>query len=251
MFFLSLLVPLIIFSTLGFGLAYTKKDNSIADILWGLYFILLAGTAFLLSDTPDLRKILVLTLICIWGLRLSVHIFLRHRGKGEDPRYTEMKKNWKWIAVRSYFQVFILQDALATIILAPQLWLMSQSSAGELGILDLLGLGIWMFGFTFEVVSDAQLSNFTKIKKPGQIMKTGLWKRSRHPNYFGEVTQWWGLFLMALSVPFGWAFFFGPLTITLLILFVSGVPMLEKRYEGNAEWEEYKKVTPIFIPKIF
>ncbi len=231
--------------------AHFKKDNSIADILWGLYFILLVGTAFFLSGAQDLRQIIVLALICIWGLRLSAHIFVRHSGKGEDPRYTEMKKNWKWIALRSYFQVFVLQGVLATVIVAPQLWLMSQSSAGALSALDYLGFGVWIFGFVFEFIADAQLAAFIKIKKLGQVMQTGLWKFTRHPNYFGEVTQWWGLFLMTLAVPFGWAFVFGPLTITFLILFVSGVPLLEKRYEGNLEWEAYKKRTPVFIPRFF
>lgn len=249
MFFLSLLGPLFLFLTVGFVVAALKKDNSIADILWGLYFILLVGTAFYLDGDFEVRKSLVLLLICIWGLRLSFHIFTRHWGKGEDPRYTEMKKNWNWVLLRSYFQVFVLQGILATLIVAPEVWLMSQPSAGALGLMDFLGLAVWLFGFAFEFIADAQLAAFIKIKKPGQIMQTGLWKYSRHPNYFGEVTQWWGLFIVSLAAPFGWVFFFGPLTITLLILFVSGVPLLEKRYEGNPEWEAYKKRTPMFVPK--
>ncbi len=248
MFYSVLLAPLFIFLTLGFGIAHLKKDNSIADILWGLYFILLVAMALFFYAEPDSRQILSFVLVLIWGLRLSAHIFHRHWGKGEDPRYTEMKKNWKHVALRSYFQVFLLQGLLALLIVSPVLWVHMHASAGPLTWLDFLGLGVWVLGYLFEVIGDAQLGAFIKVKKPGEIMRTGLWKYTRHPNYFGEVTQWWGLFLIALSVPGAWVFFFGPLLITLLILFVSGVPLLERRYEGNPQWEDYKKRTSIFIP---
>lgn len=248
MLFLSLLVPLFVFLTGGFLIAHFKKDNSIADILWGLYFILLTGLAFVFYAEPDLRQVLMLVLVSIWGFRLSAHIFFRHWGKGEDPRYTEMKKSWHFVALRSYFQVFFLQGVLALAIVSPLLWVQMQASAGALVWLDFLGLGVWIGGFFFEVIGDAQLGTFVKTKKPGEIMTRGLWRYTRHPNYFGEVTQWWGLFLMALTVPGAWAFFFGPLLITVLILFVSGVPLLEKRYEGNPAWEDYKKKTSKFIP---
>lgn len=245
---LSLLVPLLVFLSLGFLVAHFKQDNSIADVLWGLYFILLTGLAFIFYAEPDLRQILSLVLVSIWGLRLSTHIFSRHWGKGEDPRYTDMKKTWKWVALRSYVQVFLLQGILALLIVSPVLWVQIQTSAGKLGWLDGVGLGVWILGFLFEVIGDAQLGAFVKTKKPGEIMERGLWRYTRHPNYFGEVTQWWGLFIIALSVPYAWIFCFGPLLITGLILFVSGVPLLEKKYEGNPAWENYKKRTSKFIP---
>lgn len=244
----SLLAPLFVFLTIGFGIAHVKRDNSVADIFWGLYFVLLTGFAFFLYAEPDWRQILVFALVALWGFRLSTHIFVRHWGKGEDPRYTEMKKSWKWVAVRSYLQVFVLQGVLALLIVAPILWIQFSASQGALGLVDFLGLGVWISGFLFEVIGDAQLGAFVKTKKPGEIMERGLWRYTRHPNYFGEVTQWWGLYLIACAVPGGWMFFFGPLLITVLILYVSGVPLLEKRYEGNPAWEHYKQRTSKFIP---
>jgi steroid 5-alpha reductase family enzyme len=113
--------------------------------------------------------------------------------------------------------------------------------------LDLLGILIWTFGFFFESVGDFQLSRFIKSKKGG-IMKSGLWKYTRHPNYFGEVIQWWGIWLIALSVSYGWVSVIGPLLITFLILKVSGIPLLEKKMEENDEFREYKKNTSMFFP---
>lgn len=249
MLLLTLLAPLFIFLSFGFLVAHFKKDNSIADILWGLYFILLVATAYFVYSAHDLRQTLILVLIAIWGLRLSSHILRRHWGKGEDPRYTEMKKNWgKWTALRSYLQVFFLQGVLAFIIVSPHLWVMTQAAVSALTVIDVIGLFIWLTGYFFEVVGDAQLSTFVKTKKPGEVMTRGLWRYTRHPNYFGEITMWWGLFVLSLSVPHAWWFFFGPLTITLLIVFVSGVPLLEKRYEGNPAWEKYKRKTSMLIP---
>ena len=106
------------------------------------------------------------------------------------------------------------------------------------------GLAIWIFGFVFEAVGDAQLRKFVKTKKEGEVMRTGLWKYTRHPNYFGEATMWWGLFVVSAN----WIAVISPLTLTFLLLFVSGVPMLEKKYAGNPQWEDYKKRTSVFIP---
>jgi steroid 5-alpha reductase family enzyme len=122
-------------------------------------------------------------------------------------------------------------------------------TGGPLGFFDLVGFLVWITGFYFESTGDAQLARFVRdpINK-GKIMQSGLWKYTRHPNYFGEVTQWWGIFIISLSVPFGIFTIIGPLTITYLILFVSGVPMLEKKYAGRADFEAYKKRTSVFFP---
>jgi steroid 5-alpha reductase family enzyme len=124
-----------------------------------------------------------------------------------------------------------------------------KNSTSSLGLLDLLGIGIWLLGFYFEVVGDAQLAKF--IKNPsnkGKLMQSGLWAYTRHPNYFGEVTLWWGIWLISLSVPNGWIGLIGPLTITILILKVSGIPMLEEKMAKNPEFAEYKRRVSMFLP---
>lgn len=232
----------------AFALAVFKRNNGVADVFWGLYFLVLTGGAFAFFAAPDLRQGILLSLVAIWGLRLSWHIGRRNWGKPEDPRYAAWRKDWgKWAGLRSYFQVFLLQGLLAVVIVSPVLWVM-QAPSVPFGLLDGLGLGVWLLGFLFESVGDAQLAAFVRTKKPGEIMTHGLWAYTRHPNYFGEVTQWWGLFIIALSVPGGLCFLGGPVTITALILFVSGVPLLEQRYAGNAAFEAYKKCTSLFVP---
>lgn len=160
-----------------------------------------------------------------------------------------MAEKWgKWTLLIRYLQVFVLQGALMLVIGYPFIHA-SVYDTGGFGILALIGLFVWIAGFIFEAVGDHQLDEF--LKKPenkGKIMKYGLWKYSRHPNYFGEVTMWWGIFIILLEVPFGvWAII-SPLLITFLILKVSGIPMLEKMFEGNPEFEEYKKTTSAFFP---
>jgi steroid 5-alpha reductase family enzyme len=226
-----------------------KKRNDVADIAWGLGFTLIAWTSFLLSGGSGTRGILAGILVSIWGLRLAWHIHKRNMGKAEDYRYLAWRKEWgNWFYIRSYFQVYLLQGLFLFLIVLPVL-LINKSIGSGLGILDFVGVAVWLVGFYFESVGDAQLARF--IKNPenkGKIMQSGLWAYTRHPNYFGEVTQWWGLWLVALSVPYGLVGIIGPITITFLILKVSGIPMLEKKMEENPEFAEYKKKTSVFIP---
>ena len=127
--------------------------------------------------------------------------------------------------------------------------LINKYASGEINLLVIIGFIVWLIGFYFESVGDKQLANFIhNPENKGKLMTEGLWKYSRHPNYFGEVTQWWGIWIIALSVPYGWVAIIGPITITILILFVSGVPLLEKKYKGRSDFEAYKKRTSIFIP---
>jgi steroid 5-alpha reductase family enzyme len=247
--YFSMLVLLTLLYMSGwFALAVIKKRNDIADIAWGLGFILLAWTSFFLGEAKSVRGVLVGALITVWGIRLALHIFARNRGKAEDYRYAEWRKSWKWFYLRSYLQVYLLQGALLFLIFFPVL-LVNKKAGSDLGYLDIAGLAVWIFGFVFETVGDMQLARF--IKNPankGKIMQSGLWAYTRHPNYFGEVILWWGIFIISLgSAPFLYAVI-GPLTITILILFVSGIPMLEKKYAGRPDFEEYKKRTSIFFP---
>ena len=220
-----------------------------ADVAWGLGFVLMAWVSFFLSGDSGTRGILVGALVSIWGLRLAWHIHRRNKGKAEDYRYLAWRKEWgKWFYIRSYFQVYLLQGLFLFFIVTPVL-LINKNAGAQLGIIDFVGVVVWLGGFYFESVGDAQLARF--IKNPankGKLMQSGLWAYTRHPNYFGEVTQWWGLWLIALSVPNGWLSIIGPTTITFLILKVSGIPMLEKKMEENPGFAEYKRKTSVFIP---
>ncbi len=248
-YYLTLTLLLFAYMSLWFVVSLLKKRNDVADVAWGLGFVLMAWVSYFISDDSGVRGLLVGTLVSIWGLRLAWHIHGRNKGRAEDYRYLAWRKEWgKWFYIRSYFQVYLLQGLFLFLIVTPVL-LVNKSAGAEFGILDAIGVAVWLVGFYFEAVGDAQLARF--IRNPynkGKVMQSGLWAYTRHPNYFGEVTQWWGLWLVALSVPNGWLGIIGPITITFLILKVSGIPMLEKEMEENPEFAEYKKKTSVFIP---
>jgi len=247
--YIQLTILLLAYMTSWFIVSLIKKRNDVADIAWGLGFIVLSWTSFFISGEETMRGLIACILITIWGTRLAWHIYLRNRNKTEDYRYLQWRKEWgNWFLVRSYFQVYILQGIFLYLIVFPVLFINKNATSG-ITLFDIFGILVWITGFIFESVGDSQLKEF--IKNPlnkGKIMTSGLWKYSRHPNYFGEVTQWWGLYIMALSILNGWTTIFGPLTITCLILFVSGIPLLEKKYIGRKDFEEYKKKTSIFFP---
>ncbi len=232
-----------------FVIALILRDNSIADIAWGLGFVIVAWATLAIVGSFYPRQILACSLVLIWGCRLSTRIFLRNRGKPEDPRYRKWREEWgRLFILRSYLQVFILQGVILLINISPVL-IINTTSDGGLTILDLLGLLVWMTGFFFESVGDYQLDLFLKDpQNRGTIIDKGLWKYTRHPNYFGEITMWWGIFIIALSVPYGFLGFIGPLTITLMIVLVSGIPMTERLMEKTPGFEEYKRRTSILIP---
>ncbi|MGD2245233.1 MAG: DUF1295 domain-containing protein [Candidatus Aminicenantes bacterium] len=237
------------YMTVIFIVALFKKDNSIVDTAWGLGFILVAFLAFFLEREFVVRHIFVTALVLIWGSRLAVHIFIRNKGKGEDFRYAQWRREWgKWFFLRSFFQIFMLQGLLLLVIAYP-LILTNHSGEGGISFLDLVGVVVWITGFFFEALGDFQLSRFKRDPgNKGRIMRSGLWKYTRHPNYFGEAVMWWGIFLIALSVNLGWTSIVSPLLITFLLLRVSGVTMLEKKYVGNKEFEEYAQKTSAFFP---
>lgn len=223
------------------------KRMDIADIAWGIGFPLICWSAFLLSGF-SLRSLIVNILISIWGIRLAFHIYQRNHNKDEDPRYAEWRKSWKRFYLRSFLQVFLLQGVLLYIIALPAIFT-NISVSPSFDIYMYFGVLVWIVGYYFESVGDKQLSNFIKKdENKGKIMQDGLWKYTRHPNYFGEVLMWWGIFLYGLGLPNNLFTIIGPLTISYLILFVSGIPLLEKRYIGNVEYESYKKRTSVFLP---
>lgn len=247
--FLYVIFFVFLYKTIVFLLALKKKDNSIVDIAWGLGFVGVAILTFFLKEGWTTRQILVSGLVFIWGTRLAIHIAIRNKGKGEDFRYAKWRKEWgRWFLLRSYFQVFMLQGVFLLVISLPIVFVNFSDGPG-LSLTDFLGVGVWGVGFIFEAVGDYQLKRFKKRpENKGKIITTGLWKYTRHPNYFGEVAIWWGIFLLALPVKNGWFAILCPLLITFLLLRVSGVTMLEKKYAGNAEFEAYAKKTNAFFP---
>ena len=238
-----------LYMTFLFVLALIKNNNSIVDIGWGIGFILVWFVTFFLEPGGTAPQLLTGGLVMIWGVRLAAHIFVRNKGRGEDFRYARCRKEWgKWFALRSFVQVFLLQGLFLLLVAYPVI-LINRSPERALGPLDAAGLLLWMSGFAFEAVGDAQLRRFKREPaQKGRIMTRGLWRLTRHPNYFGESVMWWGIFVIALSAECGWAGVIGPLVITFLLTKVSGVPMLEKKYRGNSEFEEYARTTSAFLP---
>jgi steroid 5-alpha reductase family enzyme len=233
------------------GLSLLLKNASIADIFWGLGFVLVAWLTFFLARGYLGRQVLLTLFTTMWGLRLSLHILRRNWGQGEDRRYQAWRASrgasfW-WI---SLFSVFLTQGILLWFIsLAVQVGQYSPQSAHFTG-LDFLGSLLWLSGFTFEAVADWQLARFkADPANRGKVMNQGLWAYSRHPNYFGESLIWWGLFLIALPTPYGWYALVSPVLITFLLLRVSGVTLLEKDIvERRPEYREYIETTSAFVP---
>lgn len=240
---------ILIYVSAVFLLALLKRDNGVMDVAWGPGFVLLSCFTLMLSGEPDARQILLSTLVTIWGARLCIHILIRNAGRGEDFRYRNWRNTWgRWFYLRSYLQIFMLQGFFMFIVSMPIL-LVNAGRGGPLGVSDWIGLAVWMTGFLFEAVGDFQLLRFMRNgSNKGRIMRYGLWKYTRHPNYFGEATLWWGCFLIALNVSGGCWALISPLVINWLLLYVSGIPMLEEKYKNNPEYQDYKNETSAFFP---
>jgi steroid 5-alpha reductase family enzyme len=238
-----------LYASLWFLVALKLRRNDVADIAWGAGFVILALAGQFAAAAISIRGLIVLALVTIWGTRLSLHIGLRNRGKSEDPRYRKWREEWgAHGTVRAFFQVFLLQGFLAVVVLLPVTYILAHQNS-DFTWIDALGAAIWLVGFGFEAIGDLQLALFKNdAGNRGRVITSGLWKYTRHPNYFGEVMLWWGVWLIACSIPGGWRTVFGPATITFLILFVSGIPLLEKKYEENIEFKEYKRRTSAFFP---
>ncbi len=243
---------ILLYSAVGFFLSLILRRNDIADVLWGAGFIVLSWTTYFFFQNESLRGLVASLLVTVWGMRLSSHIFSRIRNKPEDFRYKAWREQWgKWFFIRSYLQIYLLQTIFMCIVAMPVLFINAYDTSRQLQGLDIAGIIIWSIGFYFEAVGDWQLSAHIKNpKNKGKLMTEGLWQYTRHPNYFGEVVQWWGIFLISLSVSGGWMSVIGPALISYLIVFVSGVPMLEKKYAGRPDFEEYKKKTSVFFPQL-
>jgi len=237
------------FVSLLFLVSLIIKRNDIADVAWGTGIFLVALVSYLTG--PQTNEIIILTILAgLWGFRLTARIFLRNSKKPEDYRYKAWRDSWgSWFYVRSYFQVYLLQGLLMIVVGYVFIHASVYGDTLTMSPFFVAGILVWTLGYVFEVVGDWQLDAFIKSKpETGTILSSGLWKYTRHPNYFGEVTMWWGLWLMILTLPLSYIALISPITITFLILKVSGIPMLEKKFEGNLQFEEYRKRTSAFFP---
>jgi steroid 5-alpha reductase family enzyme len=236
--------------TLLWALSLLLKNSSIVDIFWGAGFVIFAWVAFFITPGGFLgRKLLLTTLVTLWGLRLTIHILLRNWGKPEDFRYqvwrTQHGKKWWWY---SYFQVFLLQGVLLTLIAAPLLAAQLSAAPARLTALDYIAIPLWLVGFFFEAVGDWQLKRFkSDPANKGKVLDHGVWRYTRHPNYFGDAAQWWAYFLIAVAAG-GWWTVFSPILMTTLLLRVSGVSLLEKTLDSRPGYKEYAERTSEFIP---
>ncbi len=268
-----ILLTLLISYTLLFLYSLRIRDNSIVDVFWGFGFMIIVGISFLQSEKM-IPQILVTGLVLLWWIRLVSHIgFRKLKEWKEDPRYVKWREEWGngwYFVIRSFLQVYLLQMVLMFVVAIPilvvnlndvsfraetivgaekslyQIDLSASLEMTESGILLILAIFIALSWLLFEAIADLQLKTFLKIKKPWQIFITWLYRYSRHPNYFGESVFWLGISL--ISVQYSYLGLIGWIMITLLLLFVSGVPLQEARYAGRPEWEEYKKKTSVFVP---
>jgi steroid 5-alpha reductase family enzyme len=229
------------------------RDSSIVDPFWGTAFVILAFLYYANADQGDsLRKLIVLGLTIIWGLRLSLHLLSRNRAKGEDPRYARWRAqagpSWWW---RSLYKVFLLQGLLLWIISLPLLAAQYHPQPPALIALDIIALLLWLTGFFFETLGDWQLVRFqSDPRNQTNVLNSGLWRYTRHPNYFGEVCIWWAFGLLAVSVGAWWALL-SPLLLTFLLLRISGITMLESDLKlSKPGYAEYIRTTSAFFPRI-
>jgi len=208
-----------------------------------VYFVLTPGDF-------SARKWLIAVLVTIWGLRLGSYLLRRNWGRGEDFRYRKWREEagaqWWW---RSFFEVFGLQGLLMWIISAPLLAAQRGASPGGLTILDSLALAVWLVGFFFEAAGDLQSARLkANPENKGKVLSRGVWRYTRHPNYFGDATQWWAYYLIAAAAGAWWAVF-SPFIMTLLLLRVSGVTLLEKTLPiTKPGYREYVETTSAFVP---
>lgn len=262
--FIIIGVVLLVYVSAGFVTSIAWTRNDIADVMWGPGVFIAALTALLASgDTVSTTPLayLICGFIFLWAARLALQIGSRFLSKSqEDARYAAWRKSWSFFYLRSYLQVFLLQGLLMILVaMVAVAATMYRDGTNYQHTMVFVGCLVFGFGFAFEALADAQLNAFVKTKTgKAEILTSGLWRYSRHPNYFGEVTTWWGLWIVAIApaladptsanLAIALIALISPVTITILILKVSGIPMLEAKYVGNEEFEAYKQRTSAFFP---
>lgn len=245
--YLQALPGLVLLAVIGWLISLPRRNVDVVDTLWALMFLL---SVLLYAGFPPEteRGRLVLVLVAIWALRLAIYITARNWGHEEDRRYQAIRRrNEPGFAVSSVYRVFILQAVLAWVISLPLHGAVNGTS--ELGVLDYIGVTLWVIGFAFEAGGDWQLSRFKRDPaNAGKVMDRGFWRYTRHPNYFGDACVWWGFYAIALSAGAWWSII-GPAIMTVLLLRVSGVKLLERDIgQRRPDYAEYIRRTNAFIP---
>jgi len=253
------------------AISVKARDASLIDIFWGFGFVVVACVCLYLAPARTPYLILLAALPIIWGLRLTLYLASRNLGHGEDPRYVAMQKraakkglpemSWR---KRAFWTIFMGQGLLIAIVSAPVWFGMAKGLYSDenaimtettIGPIAMIGAIIWLIGFLFEAIGDWQLSRFIKKNKgfdgpyeDKPVLSSGLWKFTRHPNYFGNAMMWWGIFLVACQVPYGWVTIFAPIIMNLLLVRVSGKDLLERKLKTRPAYRDYVARTSGFIP---
>ncbi|MCP5144508.1 MAG: DUF1295 domain-containing protein [Gammaproteobacteria bacterium] len=241
------LPPLLLLAALAWGYAARRRNVNIVDSLWSLFFLLASAIYLAAAGTAMPAALLLFAMVACWAVRLSVHLFIRNHGKAEDHRYAAMRARNPRFNQQSLFTVFGLQAVLAWLISLPLA--SALLSPAPLHPLHLAGAGLFVIGLTFEAVADWQLARFkARPDSRGKVLDSGLWRYSRHPNYFGEAVIWWSFYLFALASGAAWTVI-APLLMTVLLLKVSGVSLLEKDiHQRRPAYRHYIETTSAFIP---
>lgn len=258
-YFVPIFVVWIFFST-AYLISEKKNNYGYIDIIWGSSFVVISVAALITTsivkgEYPSIPALVSITAVTIWGLRLSIYLFKRNWNKPEDYRYVKMRNNLKdkkHKKLLAYFKIFMTQFVLSTLVSTTLVITIN----GELidnqnlvYVFTIIGGLLWIIGFLFESIGDAQLRKFKSNKaNKAKIMDKGLWSITRHPNYFGESLMWLGLSTIGLSVVFGYIGMISFVLMTLLIVFISGVRLLEKAFIDRPGFDEYKKRVSVFIP---
>jgi steroid 5-alpha reductase family enzyme len=230
------------------ALSVKLRDVSIVDSLWSIFFIVFTVLFAWRTGSDSIAAYVLIALIVLWGLRLSGYITLRNHGKGEDRRYQAIRaRNQPNFEFKSLYLIFLLQMGLATVIVLPVVPILND--AQDANLLTYAGFAIAAFGALFETIADAQMARYKATRTAqDQVMNRGLWRYSRHPNYFGEATFWWGIWIASASMGGAWTVF-SPLLMTWLLTKVSGVPLLEADLQQRSPaYREYLLTTPRFLP---
>lgn len=237
-----------IIQVLGFFYATRIKRIDVVDAIWGINFIAVIIALQLYTPSTDMWTLTVDALVTIWGLRLSWYIYSRfHRSSKQDERYADLMNKWPQSSrgAQIFLKIFVVQALLSVMISLPVITV--HVHGPNTNILSVLGLTVWFVGFGLEYTADHQLKAFLQHPN-GQLMKKGVWRYSRHPNYFGEISMWWGIALIASTTPV-WAIgLIGAATVTFLLCFISGIPLAERRARSKEGWDIYKQKTSILIP---
>lgn len=241
--------------TLLWALSVVIRNASIIDIFWGPGFALIAGLSWLTTDGDPTHKLILLLITTLWGLRLGIYLARRNLGHGEDPRYVAMRERatakGSNFALSSYARVYLLQGIVMWIVSLPVQLGMMPATPAEIGVIAVLGIALFAVGFFFESVGDWQLAQFkANSANRGQVMDRGLWRYTRHPNYFGNACIWWGIFLVSVETSWGWLTIISPIVMTFLLLKVSGVALLEKSLaDSKPQYKDYIRRTSAFFPR--